>query len=134
MRRPAKKGRRVETARPPSKLRLLSEAGEALGRSLEYRLTLTEMVRRVVPDWADWCVVELFEAGNTPRQIFVGHGVAERVALWRKAEEDLSDVLRRGAAGQVHLLDEKALPAKGQTAEQKEAIEQLALKAYVTLP
>ena len=59
-----------ERKRAEAVQRFLAEASAALSRSLDERETLEQATRLVVPELADWCVVDL----NTP-------GGLERVAV-----------------------------------------------------
>ncbi|HKY51563.1 MAG TPA: ATP-binding protein [Candidatus Limnocylindria bacterium] len=48
-------------------LRLLATASERLGGSLEYSETLRTAAEVAVPDFADWCVVDVVDAGRISR-------------------------------------------------------------------
>ena len=45
-------------------VRFLAEASATLAESLDYRTTLTEVARLAVPFLADWCTVDVVEAGG----------------------------------------------------------------------
>ncbi len=66
--------------RRENELRLLAEAGEVLGASTDYQQTLTELAQLVVPRLADWCVVDIFEAGGL-RRVAIAHTDPEKIAL-----------------------------------------------------
>ena len=53
--------------------RFLAEAGEILGRSLDYEDTLTAISALVVPRFADWCFIDLLEGDQVVRRVAVAH-------------------------------------------------------------
>jgi PAS domain S-box-containing protein len=56
-------------------LALLARAAEALSTALEeYEPALAALVDVVVPEFADWCAVDVVEAGGTLRRLAVRHG------------------------------------------------------------
>jgi PAS domain S-box-containing protein len=62
---------------------LLSEASRVLASTLDYENTLQTVARLAVGDLADWCGVELVQAGGTVRQAVVAH-VDEEKIKWAK--------------------------------------------------
>ncbi|MEO7109413.1 MAG: CHASE3 domain-containing protein [Polyangiaceae bacterium] len=62
--------RRVSEARERTRSAFLATAGEALVSSLDYAATLATVAQVAVPDLADWCAVDLLEAGaEQPRHL-----------------------------------------------------------------
>jgi len=59
----------------------LARASEILGSSLDYRETLNELARLVVPELADWCAVEIANDDGTLEQLAVAHVDPEK-ARW----------------------------------------------------
>src|SRR4051794_7554285 len=51
----------------------LARAGEVLGRSLEFETTLRAVASLAVPELADWCIVDLLEAGGAARRMAIAH-------------------------------------------------------------
>ena len=47
-----------------------------LARSLDYERTLAEVAQLAVPEFADWCAVDVVQADGSLRQITSLHGVA----------------------------------------------------------
>lgn len=62
----------------------LSEVGAALSSSLDYRTSLPELARRLVPEWADCCAIDLLRKGA---------GGAERIAMMPAGSPDASSGL-----------------------------------------
>src|SRR5205814_10286668 len=55
------------------RLSLLADAGSILGASVDYQESLNELARMVVPDLADWCVVDVVEPERGLRRVAVAH-------------------------------------------------------------
>lgn len=51
--------------------RLLADAGETLGASLDYHATLQSLTHTVVPRLADWCAVDLLTESGPPALVSV---------------------------------------------------------------
>jgi PAS domain S-box-containing protein len=62
---------------------LLSEASRVLASSLDYEKTLHTIARLAVGELADWCAVDLVQAGGSVRQAVVSH-VDEEKIKWAK--------------------------------------------------
>jgi hypothetical protein len=55
------------------RLAFLARAGEVLGRTLDFDTTLRGVASLAVPELADWCVIDLLEAGGAVRRVAVAH-------------------------------------------------------------
>ena len=69
-----------ESARQQARLQFLADATTKLSESLDYQRTLVEVARMAVPDWADWCAIDLVEDDRLHR-LAVEHVDPEKVAL-----------------------------------------------------
>jgi serine phosphatase RsbU (regulator of sigma subunit)/anti-sigma regulatory factor (Ser/Thr protein kinase) len=58
---------------PQRALAFLAEASAVLARSLDYERTLAEVARLAVPEFADWCGVDMVQADGSLRQITSQH-------------------------------------------------------------
>jgi PAS domain S-box-containing protein len=77
----------VET-RAEKRRAFLALAADTLISSLDYRQTLAAVARLAVPELADWCTVNIVEAGeSTPRQLAVAHTDPAKVAYARELGE-----------------------------------------------
>ena len=54
-------------------LAILSRVGELVGQSADYQTTLQSLAQVVIPDLADWCVVDVFEAAGGIDRVAVAH-------------------------------------------------------------
>lgn len=61
--------------------RFLAQAGETLASSLDYEETLQRVARLAVPGLADWCAVDVLDAGGRLEQVGVAHVDPEKVAF-----------------------------------------------------
>jgi PAS domain S-box-containing protein len=70
-----------------SRVRLLSEASELLGSSLDYEETIARVARAAVPAFADWCSVELLDPDGQLRSLAVAHTDPAKVDMARTLRE-----------------------------------------------
>jgi signal transduction histidine kinase/ActR/RegA family two-component response regulator len=71
-----------ELHRQKDNLEFLAQAGQRLSASLDYRTTLGELTRVLVPKLADWCAVHI--EGNAPEDIPVAHVDPAKVDVVRE--------------------------------------------------
>ncbi len=69
-----------EAADQRTKLRFLADASAELASNLDYQSTLTRVAYLAVPDYADWCSIQLAEEGEL-RTLAVAHNDPEKVAM-----------------------------------------------------
>jgi PAS domain S-box-containing protein len=75
---------RAEAVEVRRRLALLAAAGPSLSASLDYEETLEGITRLLVPELADWCLLDMMEDDGSVNQLAVAH-----------AEEEKEDLLRR---------------------------------------
>ena len=75
---------RAEAVEARRRLALLAAAGPSLSASLDYRETLEGITRLLVPELADWCLLDIVEDNGSVNQLAAAH-----------AEEEKEDLLRR---------------------------------------
>jgi PAS domain S-box-containing protein len=75
---------RAEAVEVRRRLALLAAAGPSLSASLDYRETLERITRLLVPELADWCLLDMVEDNGSVNQLAAAH-----------AEEEKEDLLRR---------------------------------------
>ncbi len=66
--RDVSEGKRAEESR-----RYLADASAIVGTSLDYQTTLDQLAHKIVPELADWCSIELPDAGGRLQQAVVAH-------------------------------------------------------------
>lgn len=68
--------------------RFLAQAGTILAQTLDYEATLSAVARLAVPFLADWCLVDVLDAGGL-RRVALAHPNPEQEALGRRMEEHI---------------------------------------------
>jgi len=78
---------RAEAVDARRRLALLAAAGPALSASLDYEETLRRAARLLVPDLADWCLLDIVEEDGRVHQLAVAHADPEKEVLLRRLRE-----------------------------------------------
>ena len=122
----------------------LARATEVLGSSLDYERTVQTVAELAVPDFADWCVVELTSDEGMPRRIAVAHRDPELVALAARLQEEYppdpdatsgsAQVMRTGRSEFVEEIPPGMLDAAARDDRHRELIRTLALRSYLSVP
>jgi PAS domain S-box-containing protein len=127
------------------RLRLLAEASELLGSSLDYEETITRVAEAAVPNFADWCSVELLEPDDELRSLAVAHVDPEKVAMARKLREEyppdldadtgIGAVMRTGVPQLTPTIPREAIDAAiREHPELAETLELLQLSSLMVVP
>ncbi|MFL5354907.1 ATP-binding protein [Archangium sp.] len=120
----------------------LAEASAVLARSLDERETLEQATRLVVPELADWCVVDLNTPGGLER-VAVFHrepAAAAHVEVIRRhrpgpgARSPVLEVFRTGEARLGERFDDAAYQATVGSDEHLAAMRALAPHSYLVVP
>jgi PAS domain S-box-containing protein len=124
--------------------RFLAEAGEILGRSLDYEETLRAISDLVVPRFADWCFIDLVEADGGFRRIAVAHPPGpEHEAIARKlqrtyaptsAPHGVSQTFARGTSLLMNEVPDDALNAVTRDDEHRQALLSMGVRCFVSVP
>lgn len=123
--------------------RFLAEATKLLGSSLDYRDTLEKLARLVVPEIADWCVVDAIESGG-PRRIAVAHADPAKTAAahawadlappsWREPG-GIGRVIRTGQPELLPKITDEFLADVAQNPEQLEALRSEHFVSFIAVP
>jgi PAS domain S-box-containing protein len=78
---------RTEAVEARRRLALLAAAGPALSASLDYEETLEGITRLLVPDLADWCLLDIVEDDGSINQLAAAHAESEKENLLRRLRE-----------------------------------------------
>ena len=76
---------------------LLARAGELLGASIDYQHTVQAVARVAVPQFADWCSVNIADQNGVLQQVAVAHRDPEMVAYARQQSERYPVRMNNGA-------------------------------------
>ncbi len=121
---------RAEAVEARRRLALLAAAGPALSASLDYEKTLEGITRLLVPELADWCLLDIVEDDGTLNQLAAAHAEEAKEDLLRRLKEyrqfgegdpgSTAEVLR---TGQSVLLPDLPCPAFYERALEGEHLE-----------
>ena len=122
----------------------LARASEVLASSLDYERTVQTVADLAVPDFADWCVVNLAGEDGARRQIAVAHRDPALVAFVARLQEEyppdpdapsgVNEILRTGKPEYVREIPAEVLDAAARDERHREMIQKLALRSYVSVP
>ncbi len=123
--------------------RFLSEATKLLASSLDYHDTLEKLARLVVPDIADWCVVDAIETAG-PRRIAIAHADPKKTAAARawadRAPPDwrepggIARVIRTGEPELLPEITDEFLAEVAQNPEQLEVLRAENFVSFIAVP
>ena len=77
---------RAEAVEARRRLALLAAAGPALSASLDYEETLERITRLLVPELADWCLLDIVEDDGSINQLAAAHADPEKEDLLSEAQ------------------------------------------------
>ncbi|MEH2083308.1 MAG: ATP-binding protein [Nostoc sp.] len=122
----------------------LAQVSATLASSLDYENTLASVANLVVPDFADWCSVDLLQNNQSINRVAVAHRDPEKVKLgWELHQhyptkldepEGVPKVLRTGIAEMVTEIPDAALVEGIADAEHLRIVRELSLKSCIILP
>jgi PAS domain S-box-containing protein len=125
------------------RLILLADAGSILGKAVDYQASLNELAQMVVPDLADWCVVDVVEPESGLRRVAVAHEDASLVELAEEVQRRWPSNIEEGATGEVlktgepfvlPVISEDQLVAAARDEEHGRKLRALGLVSVVILP
>ncbi len=126
-----------------TKLRFVADASAELAKSLDYQRTLTRVAWLAVPDYADWCSIQLLEEGEL-RTLAVAHQDPAKVQLalelQRRYPPDPDapvgayQVLRSGNSELLPEIPDELLAEVTQDDEQLRLARELNLRSAMTVP
>ena len=140
----AERTERKRAERAERRARLLADAGTALNESLDYEGTVQRLATLVVPDRADWCVVDMLEDDGSIKRMVVAHAdPAKERAGWelsRRYPPNVDDaagvarVLRTGLPELHREIPPKVLEAEARDPEHLRLLRELGLRSAMTVP
>ncbi|MDF5737346.1 MULTISPECIES: AAA family ATPase [unclassified Nostoc] len=135
---------RQEAEADQQRAAFLAQVSATLASSLDYESTLASVANLVVPDFADWCGVDLLQDNQSINRVAVAHRDPEKVKLgWelyqlypRKldAPEGVPKVLRTGQSEMIAEISDAALAAAIPDPEYLRILRELGLKSCIILP
>ena len=134
---------RIAAQSAESHFRFLANASAILGSSLDYGATLQSLAKLVVPEFADWCGVDVLE-GDRIVQVAVAHVDPEKVEMARqwnaRWEPKLTDptgtanVLRTGRSELYEEISDELLAQVAKDADHLALARALKLRSAMSVP
>jgi PAS domain S-box-containing protein len=137
---------RIEEALRESEKRaaFLARASQNLATSLNLEETLRTVARLAVPDFADWCAVDLLEPTGEIRRVAVEHPDPSKVEFVRRIQEDyptdpdaphgVHHVVRTGEIQFISEIPDALLESAARDEEHLRIIRELRLRSYICAP
>ncbi|GAB2868127.1 hypothetical protein GCM10027277_41650 [Pseudoduganella ginsengisoli] len=126
------------------KLRFLAKASAELAELVEREETLVRIARLAVPDFADWCTVDLVDGEGALKRVAVAHVDPQKVDLARRLHERYPpdpdtpnspwQVIRAGKAALVKEITDEALMLSLRDTGYLQIIRELGLRSYMAIP
>jgi PAS domain S-box-containing protein len=135
---------RVEAVRARRRLALLAAAGTTLSASLDYEATLEGIAHLVVPELADWCLLDVLEEDGSVNQLAAAHADPAKESLlrellsYRRFGEDapgtVARVLRTGKSVLISGASDALLAERATGEEHLEVLKRLAVSSFMSVP
>ena len=139
---------REEAEAARRRLGLLAGAGEVLSASLQYEATIQRVARLTIPEFADWCLVDILEEDGSLKQLAGAHADPEKegllqelarfreldAAALRDAHRLSSGVLRTGESVLLPEVTEDHLFQGSTCEEHLELLRRLQPRSYICVP
>ncbi|MFC0677649.1 PAS domain S-box protein [Lysobacter korlensis] len=124
--------------------RLLAEAGQVLGASLDYETTLSSLAVVLVPRLADWYAIDLLTPAGELERIALHHPDPAKIEIGTRMHaqypprQDVPNgvwnALRTGEPSWVPQLSDELLQRSTHNREQFEMLRALGLRSYICVP
>jgi PAS domain S-box-containing protein len=132
----------TERRRTEQAWQFLARASAALGSSLDYQATLTQVANLAVPRIADWCGVEIVDADGGLTQLAVAHVDPAKVELareWRRRwppspESPIYQVVATGTPAMIAEITNAMIEAGAPDPEQRRVAFELGLRSAMVVP
>jgi PAS domain S-box-containing protein len=135
---------RVEAVRARRRLALLAAAGTTLSASLDDEATLEGIAHLVVPELADWCLLDVLEEDGTVNQLAAAHADPAKESLLRElrshrrfgedAPGTVARVLRTGKPILVHEASNALLAERATGEEHLGVLQRLEVRSFMSVP
>jgi serine phosphatase RsbU (regulator of sigma subunit) len=123
---------------------LLAAAGPSLSASLDYEETLEGITRLLVPELADWCLLDIVEDNGSVNQLAAAHAEEEKEHLLRKLREhrrfgegdpgSTAEVLRTGQSMLISDLPDTTFYERDLEGEHLEIVNRLEPRSLMCVP
>ncbi|MDZ8105383.1 MAG: PAS domain S-box protein [Nostoc sp. DedQUE12a] len=124
----------TERRQAEDKQRFLAEASEILAGSLDYETTLATLARLVVPEIADWCVIDMICENQSIRRVATAHADAAKQELVEQLQnyppnlaqtQGVAEVIRSGKSQITHFISSQDIQAVTSNTNHFQILQQL---------
>ncbi len=126
-------------------LTYLAKASAVLSESLDYRQTLQTIAKLMVPDFTDWCGIEILDENNILQQVAVAHKDPEKVKWAQELRRTqgppnlqessgTANVLRTGKPEFYPHISDELLVASAKDKKELKLLRDLALSSVIIVP
>jgi len=133
-----------ERAQADRSIRFLARATDVLNSTLDYEDTLRQLARLVVPEIADWCVVDVVEDGGTIRRLALANADPDRERRVRDLGQQYSidangtsvqaRTIRSGVAQFFPEVTDEIIDASAEDGRQAELLKRAGIVSFACLP
>ena len=133
-----------ERKRTEQTFRFLAEASAALAALVDYESTLKKVAALAVPFFADWCAIDMLEAGCSLRRLAVAHVDPSKVSLAHELHDRFStdlnalpsvwNILRSGQSELISEISDSLLVETVKDKELLRLLRELGLKSSIGVP
>jgi PAS domain S-box-containing protein len=123
--------------------RFLADASAALAGLVDYESTLQKVARLAVPNFADWCAVDMLDEGGTVRRLAIAHVDASKAELGLElhrryppdpdAPQGVWHIFRTGKSEIIPEITD-ALYGSVKDDELRRILRELGLRSYIGVP
>lgn len=124
--------------------KFLLHASEQLASSMDYETTIASIAQLAVPDFADWCVVDVLERDKRIKRVAVAHKDPAKVEYVSRLRDKYPDdpnaphgvyhVLRTGVPEYMREIPDELIQQAARDPEHLEILRNLGLKSYLVVP
>lgn len=137
--------RRAEEERTAQRrVGFLAEASQVLASSLDYEETLQNFARLVVPEHADWCVIDVLNDDGRIERVAVAHADPEKAEMLREMTErhpprpedphGTPNVLRTGEAELYEEIEDEVLRSVAYDEEHYRLLSGIGFRSAIVVP
>lgn len=134
----------TDIKRAEQRTTFLAGAGAALADLTDYRSTLQKVAALAVPQFSDWCAVDILESDGTLQRLAMAHvdpakvrHVEELVQRYPSRTSDahgVHEVIRTGESRYLSSIPDDALVALSHDEDHLRILRNLGLKSYICVP
>jgi PAS domain S-box-containing protein len=134
----------TERKRMEQALRFLSEASKSLASLIDYKSTLQMVASLAVPDFADWCTVDMVNSEGSLERMTIAHVDPTQVKLAEElhhrypsdpnAPHGVAHVFRTGQSELTPEITDTTLQQAAQDEEHLRILRELKLHSYMSVP